>query len=244
LGAGSRVQYPARQAGRLGRHGWTAAVPPSPGVASVLTMSGSETGIGCCPIPSSCADGRREKRCGGSRATTAWPTRPWGAGSRGRRLPDSCMSCGVACRLPLEKLKSAFRRRTLNRPRRRDWVGQMASRSSRYVERADVIFARARVLQIRLRAQLSPFGGIATIVSASDYVSTSLRRRVEPDLIASWHAGGNNDRGQRKRGLTERPGERRHPVPFSGSSATQTIAPLLPARATTFEAYGVGSSGY
>jgi hypothetical protein len=41
------------------------------------------------------------------------------------------MSCGVAYRLPLEKLKNAFRLRTRNRPRRRAWVGQMASRSSR-----------------------------------------------------------------------------------------------------------------
>ena len=54
-------------------------------------------------------------------------------------------------------------RRSSNKPRqRRACVGQMASLSSGFVERADVIFARARVLQTRLRAPLSPCGGKAT----------------------------------------------------------------------------------
>ena len=43
-----------------------------------------------------------------------------------------------------------------------------------------------------------------------------------------------------KRGLTERAGEGQGRCRFSGSSATETLVPLLPVEATRFEAYVVG----
>jgi hypothetical protein len=59
---------------------------------------------------------------------------------------------------------------------------------------------------------------------ADEEPSAPEERELLAAVPASWQAGGNNDRGQRKRGLTERPGERHGRCRFSGPNHRSAVA--------------------